>query len=68
MYIPTDYLYQLVEIHWARGATNGEALAEFLGQDGRSEKQGKYLIIASLRIYYKSQVSYEVCDSSKRPF
>jgi len=37
--VDRDYLYQLVEIHWARGATNGEALAEFLGQDGRSEKQ-----------------------------
>lgn len=43
-----DYLYQLVEIHWARGATGGESLSEFLGQDGAAMKQGEVLNCISL--------------------
>ena len=35
-----DYLYQLVEVQWARGATGGDQLCEFLGQDGQSSNQG----------------------------
>ncbi|XP_065065814.1 integrator complex subunit 1-like [Rhopilema esculentum] len=37
--VDRDYLYQLVEVQWARGATGGDQLCEFLGQDGPSSKQ-----------------------------
>lgn len=40
--VDRDYLYQLVEIHWARGATGGKSLSEFLGQDGAQMKQDSY--------------------------
>eukprot|EP00794_Sanderia_malayensis_P009153 gene9152-10125_t len=36
--VDRDYLYQLVEVRWARGATGGEKLCEFLGQDFPSAK------------------------------
>ena len=57
----TDYLFQLVEIHWARGAKNGDSLAEFLGQDGPATKQGKS-VISYIKLFLRGRFLKSIRD------